>query len=421
MVRGSRSLLPLKETVSLITRSFPKPGRTECVPVTGSVGRVACRPVFSLLTLPGTNIATRDGIAVRSGDTSGASARHPVAVPGAVRVNTGNDVPAGYDAVVMIEDVRQDTTSGAWIADQPAAPWQYVRRCGEEIRKGDLILPAGHRVGRYDIGALTTYGIAEITVDAARIGLIPTGSEVVPLGTLPGPGQVIESNVAVASVWLTEAGATPVRYPIVPDDPDRIKRAIETGVRENDLVLISAGSSAGTRDYTASALTDLGEVLVHGIAIKPGRTALVGKVSEKPVIGLPGNPAAALAVLRELVLPLLASWGFRGPAVRIVRARLTRPLASEPDCDEFVLVTVTRSGDHYVAHPERRGAGMQMAAVRANGYLHIPAAVEELSSGDEVDVRLTKPEEDIQRSLSARAVAPPAFGSTLTEAGGQTE
>lgn len=414
MVRGNRPLLPLKEAVSRVTRSFPKPNRIERVPVTGSVGRVACRPVFSLLTLPGTNVATRDGIAVLSGDTAGACARRPIAITDAVRINTGNDVPPGYNAVVMIEDVRQEAQSGAWIVRQPAEPWQYVRRCGEEIREGAMILPAGHRVGRYDIGALTTYGITGITVDAARVGLIPTGSEVVPLGTLPEPGQVIESNVAVASVWLTEAGATPVHYPIVPDDPDRIRQAIETGVRENDLVLVSAGSSAGPRDYTASALADLGEVLVHGIAAKPGRTALVGKVLEKPVIGLPGSPTAALTVLRELVMPLLASWGFRGRSAGTVRARLTRALASEAGCDEFIMVTVTRAGDHYAAHPERRGAGMQMAAVRANGYLQIPAAVEELAAGDEVVVRLTGPKAGIHRPQHA-------LGKTFAEADGQTE
>ncbi len=414
MVRGNRSLLPLDEAVSRVTRSFQKPDRTERIPVLGSVGRVTCRPVFSLLTLPGADIAAMDGIAVRSIDTSGASARRPAAVPDAVRVNTGNTVPPGYDAVVMIEDVRRDGEEGDWIVRQPARPWQHIRRRGEEIREGATILPAGHRIKTYDIGALTTCGITEVAVDAVRVGLLPTGSEVVPLGTLPKPGQVIESNVAAASVWLAEAGATPARYPIAPDDPGLIRRAIEIAVRENDLVLVSAGSSAGTRDYTASALADLGEVLVHGIAAKPGRTALIGRAGGKPVIGLPGNPAAALTVLREIVMPLLASWGFWAPAPGKVRARLARSLTSEPGFDEFVLVTVTDVEGHYVAHPERRGAGMQMAAVRANGYLHIPAAVGEIAAGTVVDVHLTEPEEEIRRAAS-----PPVIGNVFAEAEGE--
>jgi putative molybdopterin biosynthesis protein len=414
MVKGNRSLLPLEKAVSLVTRSFPKPDRIERIPVLESVGRVTCRPVYSLLTLPGANVAGMDGIAVRSIDTHGASAQRPVAVPGAVRVNTGTIVPPEYDAVVMIEEVRQDGEGGAWIVRQPAKPWQHIRRRGDDILEGAMIFPAGRRIKTNDIGALTTCGITEVTVDAVRVGLLPTGSEVVPLGTLPGPGQVIESNVAAASVWLVEAGATPTRYPIARDDPGLIRRAIEVGVRENDLVLISAGSSAGTRDFTASALADLGEVLARGIAMKPGRSGIIGCVHGKPVIGLPGNPTAALTVLREIVMPLLASWGFPTRSAGKVHARLTSPLVSERGCDEFILVTVTSARDRYMARPERRGTGMQMAALRANGYLHIPAAVEEIAAGTMIDVHLTEPEEEIRRSVS-----PPVFEKVLAEAEGQ--
>ncbi len=409
MVRRHQSLLPLQQAVSLVTGSFPKPDRSERIPVLGSVGRVTYQPIFSPLTLPGVNVAARDGIAVKSSDTCGASARHPVTVTDAVRVNTGNAVPPGYDAVIMIEDLRQDGVSGGWIVRQNACPWQYIRRHGEEIQAGARLLPAGHRIRSYDIGALTTCGITEVTVDAVRVGLIPTGNELVPLGTLPEPGQVIESNVAVASVWLAEVGATPARHPIVRDEPDLIRRAIETGARENDLVLISAGSSAGMRDFTASAIAGLGEVLAHGIAVKPGRPAIIGRVDDTPVIGLPGNPAAALTILREIAMPLLASWGFRARPTGSVRARLAQPLTSKPGYDEFILMTVTRLGAHHVALPERRDAGMQMAALRANGYLHIPPAVEEIATGTEIDVRLMEPEEDVNRSLLISGSHDPAL------------
>ncbi|RXE57024.1 hypothetical protein ABH15_02495 [Methanoculleus taiwanensis] len=392
-------LLPLQEAVSLVTDSFPKPDRNENIPVLKSVGRVTYQPVFSPLTLPGVNVAVRDGIAVKSSDTSGAGAHCPVTISDALRVSTGSGVPPEYDAVIKIEDIGQDGNPGEWSVRQTARPWQYIRRCGEDVRAGARLLPAGHRITSCEIGALTTCGITEITVDAVRVGLIPTGNELVPPGTLPEPGQVIESNITAASVWLAETGATPTRYPIVRDDPDLLQRAIETGARESDLVLISAGSSTGIRDFTASAIAGLGEVLAHGIAVKPGRPAIIGRVNDTPVIGLPGSPTAALTIQREIVMPLLASWGFRARPAGRVHARLAHPLTSKPGCDEFIQLMVTRVDGQYIAHPPVRGTGMQMAALQANGYLRIPAAVDKLAAGTEVDARLTEPEEAVNRSL----------------------
>ncbi|NLZ29799.1 MAG: molybdenum cofactor biosynthesis protein, partial [Methanomicrobiales archaeon] len=318
MVRERLRLRPLDEVRDMMQATFPRPGRTIRVPVAGAAGRVAAAPIHSPLTVPATDIAARDGFAVVSSETTGADDGNPVPLRDPFRVNTGNAIPPGYDAVVMIEDIVGE--DGTWCTCRAASPGEHIHPAGEEIRGGDLVLPAGHLIHPCDVGALLTYGITKVDLWAVKVGLIPTGSELVPAGDRPGPGEMIESNAAAAAAWFGEAGATCTRYPIVRDDPELLRQAIARGVRENDLLLISAGSSAGTRDFTASIIAELGEVLVHGIAMKPGKPAIVGRIDGKPVIGVPGYPIAAMAAVRELALPLLEGWGFYAPYGERLRA-----------------------------------------------------------------------------------------------------
>ena len=375
----------------MMRATFPRPNRTLRVPVAGAAGRVTAGPVHSPLTVPETEIAARDGFAVVSSETSGAGDGTPIPLLNPRRVNTGNAIPPGYDAVVMIEDVTGE--DGTWCTRRAVLPGEHIHPAGEEIRRGEEILPAGHLIRPCDIGALLSYGITEIDLRAVKVGLIPTGNEVVPAGERPGPGEVIESNTAVAAAWLGEAGATCTRYGIVRDDPGLLRQAIAKGVRENDLLLVSAGSSAGTRDFTAGVIGDLGEVLVHGIAMKPGKPSIVGRIDGKPVIGMPGYPIAAMTVIRELALPLLAEWGFCARPPERLSARLARTVLTDPGFDEFVLLTVSRAGDRSIATPlpRGRGAGTQMAVVRANAYLHVPAGTGSICEGAVVEVLLTGP------------------------------
>lgn len=390
MVRQRRlALKPLAEVRELMRSAFARPDRVTRIAVTGAAGRVTAAPIRSPLTVPATDVAARDGFAVVSGEVCGAGDDTPVPLRNFRRVNTGNPIPQGYDAVVMIEDVTGE--DGAWSTGKAALPGQHVHPAGTETREGETILSAGHRIRPCDIGALLTYGVTEIGVRAVKVGLLPTGSELVQAGVRPGPGQVIESNTAVAAAWLAEAGVFPTRYGIVRDDPELLRRAIRNGIQENDLLLVSAGSSAGTRDFTAAVIGDLGEVLVHGIAMKPGKPSIVGRVDGKPVVGIPGYPIAAMTVVRELVLPLLAEWGFCARPMEAVRARLAGAVATDPAFDEFVFLTVSRIGLRYIATPLPRRTGSQMTAVRANAYLHVPAGGEDLDEGTEVDVLLTGP------------------------------
>lgn len=389
MVRQHLVLTPLAKVREMMRSVFPVPNRTIRVPVAEAAGRITAGPVYSRLTHPIRDISARDGFAVRSRETAGASGTNPVRLTDPYWVNTGNAIPPGYDAVVMVEDVIAE--GDALSTGKAVSPGEHIHPAGSEIREGEMILPAGHWIRPCDIGALLTYGITTVDAKEVRIGLIPTGSELVPAGEVPGPGQVIESNTAGAAVLLGETGATCTRYEITRDDPHLLRAAIERGVRENDLLIVSAGSSAGRRDFTARIIDDLGEVLVHGIAMKPGAPAIVGRIDGKPVIGIPGYPIAALTAVRELALPLLAAWGFHPPPAERLRVRLTRPITANPGYDEFILLTISRDGDGYIATPLPRGAGPQMALVRADACLHVPAGTGGVGKGAEVDVLLTGP------------------------------
>ena len=407
MVKRYLELRSLDEALTLLTTSFAAPQRTENVPVMQAAGRVVAVPVFAKYSVPEVNISAMDGIAVRSRDTIGASDRNPVTLDRCTRVNTGNIVPPEFDAVIMIEDVWE--SGGCFQVRRAAVPWQHVRPAGEDVKENKLVLPRGHLIRPFDIGALVTYGITTIEALAVNVGIIPTGSELVPLGVRPGPGQVVESNTVMAQVFLSQMGAHCTRLPIVPDDPGLISEALRLAVQENDLVLISAGSSAGTRDFTESVIRTHGELIFHGVAVKPGKPVMLGRIGGKPVLGLPGYPLAAQTVLREFAAPLLESWGF-APAPRYpVTVRLAQALTSDPGFDEFVPLFVGRIGTTLYGTPHGKGAAVQMATVKANGYTHIPAPLEGYDAGTELEVFLTTDPGSIERMLILTGTLDPAL------------
>lgn len=407
MVKRYLELRSLDEALALLTTSFSSPTRTERVPLMQSAGRVVAEPVFAKYSVPEVNLSAMDGIAVRSRDTIGATDQAPVTLDRFACVNTGNIVPPEFDAVVMIEDTWE--SCGKYQIRKAAVPWQHVRPAGEDVKEDKLVLPRGHVVRAFDIGALATYGITDIEVLAVNVGIIPTGSELVPLGVRPGPGQVVESNTVMAQVFLSQMGAHCSRFPIVPDDPDLIREALRNAVHENDLVIISAGSSAGTRDFTEGVIRSLGDLIFHGVAVRPGKPVMLGDVEGIPVLGLPGYPLAAQTVLREFAAPLLESWGFP-PAPRVpVRVRLGQTLVSDPGFDEFVPVFVGRIGKKLYGTPHGKGAGVQMATIKANGYTHIPAPVEGYEAGTELEVFLTTDAGSIERTLIFTGSVDPAL------------
>ena len=418
MSRRYLNLTPLPEALAAMRRAFPPSDHVETVPLCLAVGRVTAEPLYAEYSVPEVEIAKFDGYAVKSRDTPGAQDQRPLPLREYARINTGEILPPSFDAVVMVEDTWDDGGT-PWIR-KSAAPWQNVRHAGEDIRAGELALPKGHRIRPFDLGALATYGITRLAVRSVRIGIIPTGNDLVPLGVVPAPGQTIETNTLMAEAYLTRMGATCRRYEIVPDDPDLIRSALETALDANDLVILSAGSSAGSRDFSRDVVGALGEVIFHGIAVRPGKPVLLASVGGKPVLGMPGYPVAAQTILREVAGSLLAWWGLPALPEGELDVRLSRRLASDLGFDEFVPVSVGRVNGTCFATPHPRGGGIQMAVVRANGYIHIPAEREGFEAGEEVRVRLTVSPAEIARTLICVGVRDPTItelGNCLADAG----
>lgn len=386
MVKRYLDLKTLDDARRILGEEFELKSRVKKVPVTDSLGRVTAGPIFSRYSIPMTHLSAMDGIAVKTADTHGASEQRPVKITDAVRINTGNMVPRDYDAVIMIEDVREE--EDGYVIRRAAAKWQNIRPTGEDIGESEMILPSLHRIRPSDIGALIAYGLEEIDTVEVRGGIIPTGSELTGCGEPLKAGCAIESNSHMAAAMLGEAGADYKRYGIVADVMDDIIGAIETGIRENDFLLVSAGSSAGTKDFTADAIMELGELLVHGITIRPAKPVIIGKIEGKPVIGLPGYPLAAWTIMREIVWPLLENYGLHPPEAAVLDAEVAQAIDSPAGLEEFVLVSAADMGKRYVAVPHSRGAGVQMSAVRANAYLRIPAGSEGLETGEKTEIKL---------------------------------
>jgi molybdenum cofactor synthesis domain-containing protein len=407
MVKRYLSLISLEEARELLRTRFPLTPRAVPMNLENAVHHCTAAPLFSRFSVPEHPLAAMDGIAVQSEETTGASEQRPVTLPHAVRVNTGNPLPAGYDAVIMIEDVWE--AEGRYTIRKPVSPWQHVRPSGEDIAESEMVLPSAHRLRPHEIAALASYGITEVPIHTLEVALIPTGSELVSAGERPAAGQAVESNTLLARAMLEETGVRCTRYPIVPDDPAQIRKTLAEAVSSHDMVILSAGSSAGTRDFSASIIGELGEVLAHGVAIKPGKPVILGEIGNKPVIGLPGYPLSALTVLRELVIPFLSEQGFAGPSGEERSLILTTPLHSEIGTDEFVLLSAGKVGERWVGVPQSRGAGVQMSAVRANACLRIPAPQEGFEAGSRVHARLMVPADQAESALLITGSHDPAL------------
>jgi putative molybdopterin biosynthesis protein len=387
---------------ALADHHFKDGAAAESVRVDDCLDRLTAEPVFARISSPSYNAAAMDGIAVCFEDLARASEASPVRLQRDryQPVNTGNALPAGFNAVVMIEDVHQVTEDTVELG-MPATPWQHVRTIGEDIVATELILPEGHRVRPIDQGAMLATGITEIRVKRPpRSLVIPTGSELIQPGGQAAPGQIIEFNSRILAGYLKDWGADARRGEPVPDQPDSLRQAILTAVQDNDIVVLNAGASAGTKDFTAQVLAEIGEVIVHGVAIKPGKPVILAMVGDTPVIGLPGYPISALLTLRLFVREMIADFlGLEPPEPRSIEATMSRPLHSAMGVDQFVRVTLGKVGQTLMATPSGKGAGAVMSLVRADGILTIPAGSEGVGAGEKVAVELIRPKNQIDSTL----------------------
>ncbi|MDF1613524.1 molybdopterin biosynthesis protein [Desulfurivibrio dismutans] len=378
--------------------------REELIPVDQALGRITARAVYAPNSAPFYNSAAMDGIALDFRDTIGASEARPRRLETGrfTPVNTGNALPEGCNAVIMIEDL-QPLADGAVEIIAPAPPWQHVRTIGEDIVISELLLPENHVVRPIDLGALLATGVAEIIVKVPpAVAVIPTGSEIVQPGEALRPGNIIEFNSRILAGYLSQWGAQAHRQEIVRDDPELLRRKLEdvTANPAFDLVVINAGASAGSRDFTAQVLEQLGTVVVHGVNIKPGKPVILAIVNHKPVIGLPGYPVSAVLTLRLFGKALVDQWLGRGPEENpTIPALMSRPLPSKLGTIDFVRVKLGQVGDKLIATPTGHGAGAVMTLVQADGILTVPAASEGIAAGAEVQIDLLRSLKEIANTL----------------------
>ncbi|NCC76930.1 MAG: molybdopterin biosynthesis protein, partial [Clostridia bacterium] len=374
----------------------------EQVLVTQAAGRITAEAVYARLNVPHYLACAMDGVAVLASSTFGASDLEPVSLSAGqyTVVDTGDPLPDGCDAVIMVEElIRRDDHI---LLMAPATPWQHIRQIGEDFSAGDMLLPSYSPLNPGALGTLVAGGI--LTVPVLRqptVTLIPTGDEIVAPDSDLQPGQIAEFNSTLFGSLLKSWGAAVETTAIIPDRLDDLHLAVSVAAAHSDLVLVLAGSSAGRDDYTTRVIASLGDVFCHGLAIRPGKPAILGRVGSAPVIGLPGYPVSGLVVLEEIVAPLLRQM-FRLdiPARPTVAAQLSRRLLSSLKYQEYIRVRLSRVNGRYAAIPLERGAGLVSSFLRADGWLIVPQDCEGYEAGDTVEILLLRPLAAINETIS---------------------
>ncbi len=405
--------IPLDEARAHLAAAIQATGRWkpmlgETVSLTEALGRVTATPVWAKLSSPHYHAAAMDGYAVRARETLNATETRPLSLimgEQAYPVNTGDLLPTDTNAVIMIEHVQHPTDEQITIY-APVAPWQHVRMMGEDMIATELVLPINHVIRPVDIGAIA--GCGHHTVEVRRrplVVIIPTGSELVSADQTPDAGQIIEYNSLVLRAQVLESGGAAQVMDIVPDEKEKLRAALVAAIEQQpDLILVLSGSSAGSRDYTSSIIDDLGNLLVHGVAVRPGHPVIMGMVEQIPVIGVPGYPVSAALTGELFIQPLLAHWlGLHAPVEKHphLQARMTRKLLSPIGDDDFVRVTVAQVGERLLATPLSRGAGVITSLVRADGLAHVPRFSEGVDMGQTIEVILYRSLDAIQQTVLA--------------------
>ncbi len=392
-----------------------------------AAGRVLAEALWAKVSSPHYHAAAMDGFAVRSEDTRGARPNAPVLlarnpglsgqpVDGAMTaqvVDTGDPLPEWANAVIPIEEVEllapggeldesQDRFAAGWIRLRSArTPWQHVRPLGEDMVAGQLVLPVGQLIRPVDLGAAAACGHSSLWVARQpKVAILPTGSELVPVGQTPRPGEIIEFNSLVLAAQVAAWGGQAQRFPILPDDFECICQQVEQAARDFDLILLIAGSSAGSEDYSARVVESAGRLLVHGVAIRPGHPVILGVVGQAVVLGVPGYPVSAALTGEIFVEPLLARWTGR-PSLELetIQARLTRKITSPAGDDDYLRVAVGQVGEQLLAAPLPRGAGVISSLARADGLVILPAGEQGLAAGSQATVHLYRGKNQLFRTI----------------------
>jgi putative molybdopterin biosynthesis protein len=395
---------PLSQAVNDYLAVLAKSGmapQVETVAVREAFDRQSAKAVYANICAPHYHACAMDGIALDASLTFGASETTPVFLADGqfIPVDTGDPLPKDCDAVVMIENVFQAT--GGVKLYEAAVPWQHIRQIGEDICAGEMILPSFTHITPSAMGAMLAGGVLEVDViKRPVVGIIPTGDEIVLPRSDPGEGDIIEFNSTIFSAMLKEWGAKPVTYPIVKDKLPLIRAALEEALNACDVVLLCAGSSAGREDFSVQAIREVGTVLYHGIAIKPGKPAILGYSGPKAILGVPGYPISGIIVLEYILRPIIEQLSEQVAGERAIsEAVLSRTLVSPLKYKEFVRVRLGMVDKKLVATPLSRGGGVVSSFMKADGLLMVPQSAEGYEAGTSVPVTLLRSEKEIQETL----------------------
>lgn len=367
---------------------------TEYIDVEKSLNRMSSEAIYANLSAPFYNCSAMDGIAVKSELTFLANEQNIITLEESkdyIVVDTGDPIPKEFDAVIMVEDLLEKEENSVKII-KPAIPWQHVRCLGEDVVEKEMIIPSFHTIRPQDIGSMISGKIDKIQVfKEFKVGIIPTGTELIDRHTTPKIGDIIEFNSRLFEGLVLEYEAVPVIYPIVEDNYEKIKNSVLKALNECDMVLINAGSSQGREDFTYDIIEELGEVCIHGLAIKPGKPAILGKINNKAVVGIPGYPVSAWVVMENIVKTIIRKSIYKEVVKKeIIEATLSKRVMSTLKYEEFVRVKLGLINNQYVATPIKRGAGTITTLVNADGVIRVPQNVEGINEGEKVEIELLK-------------------------------
>ncbi|WP_053361122.1 molybdopterin biosynthesis protein [Bacillus sp. FJAT-27251] len=394
---------PRAEALQEILEAARLAPETEIIPTVDALGRVTSSPVFASISMPHYHASAMDGVAVNAEDTYEAHEQRPLHLKNGsqfVYVDTGNAIPQGFNAVIMIENVQILDEETIEIIE-PATPWQHIRPIGEDIVQEEMLFPQGHVLRPADLGALLAAQVTQ--VPAAKkplVTIIPTGNELVQADDTLPYGKIIEFNGTVFANYIKEWGGEPVLTGIVRDEPENIKAALLQAAEVSDIIVINAGSSAGSKDYTVHILNELGTVFTHGVATRPGKPVILGQIANKIVVGVPGYPVSAYLALEWFVRPLICQYlQIPVPKRQALSVKLGRRIVSTMGAEDFVRMNIGYVNGQFVANPLTRAAGVTMSLVRADGLLVVPPEQLGYEQGDMAEVELLKPLEDIMNSI----------------------
>jgi len=416
--------IPLTEALKILkealeTADLWKVLATEVIPLDEkALGRVLVLPLKAKISSPGYNSAAMDGFAVKTEDTYGASFSLPILLSvgdQAIYVDTGDLIPEGYNAVIPIEDVDSLDAEGKNSQDarhpmnirlrSASVPWKNIRSLGEDITLTQLIFTGGHKIRSVDLGVIAAAGFSAIEVARKpRVAIMPTGSELVPIGSNPKPGEILEFNSLIIAGKINEWGGEAYRFPIISDNFETILEKVKDAALKYDLILLNAGSSAGSEDFSASVVENAGELLVHGVAVRPGHPVIIGLINAGerfvPIIGVPGYPVSAALTMDIFIKNLIIKWvGRSNPIEDIITARLTRKVTSPSGDDDYIRVVLSKIGDEFLATPLSRGAGVISSLSQADGLLVVPSGVQGLEDGKKVEISLLRKKGEIERTI----------------------